>query len=104
MQRQYNIGLNSHPGTISYNVDKRSYHRLKSKNVENAWSGQETLEKPRPPRRVVLPKGIDFGVSPKMRKSSNVHLKSARKSRQLVNFLPPQYSPGYTKDVSHLVV
>lgn len=102
MQRQYNIGLNSHPGTISYAVDKRSYQRLKNKAAENTWGGGVTGQKPRPPRRVVLPKGE--GVSPKLRKSSNVHLKTGRKSRQLVNFMPPQYSPGYTKDVSHLVV
>lgn len=103
MQRQYNIGLNSHPGTISYAVDKRSYQRLKSKDAENAWNEPGAGDKLRPPRRTILPRGNEL-VSPKMRKSSNVHLKTVRKSRQLVNFLPPQYSPGYTKDVSHLVV
>ncbi|XP_017847480.1 glutamate [NMDA] receptor subunit 1 [Drosophila busckii] len=84
MQRQYNVGLMaSHtPGTISLAVDKRRFPRLGQRlGPERAWPGDaaEVLRIRKPHELMVKP-------------------------RPAQNALPPRYSPGYTSDVSHLVV
>ncbi|XP_055680763.1 glutamate [NMDA] receptor subunit 1 [Lutzomyia longipalpis] len=75
MQRQYNIGLNSTPGTISLAVDKhpRFPPRLGPRGPERAWPGDSDLIR----NRRLEEKGYKG---------------------------PPKYSPAYTSDVSHLVV
>ncbi|KAM7364715.1 glutamate ionotropic receptor NMDA type subunit 1 isoform 3-T3 [Cochliomyia hominivorax] len=97
MQRQYNVGLNANPGTISYSVDKRRYHRLGSRGPENAWIGDhnDMLRN----RRYLDPS--------KPKHSPKVHaplLGRIKQPQQPGNLMPPKYSPGYTSDVSHLVV
>lgn len=75
MQRQYNIGLSSNPGTISLAVDKSRFGALGGARLG-----------PRPPERA-WPDGNDF-----MRNRTNFKAP------------PPRYPPAYTSDVSHLVV
>ncbi|KAL9872985.1 glutamate ionotropic receptor NMDA type subunit 1 isoform 1-T4 [Glossina fuscipes fuscipes] len=97
MQRQYNIGLNSHTGTISYAVDKRRYHRLGGhRGPENAWTGDMDALR----SRRCLEETTKLKHSPKI----HAPLPLLNKNRQPINLLPPRYSPGYTSDVSHLVV
>ncbi|XP_062121525.1 glutamate [NMDA] receptor subunit 1 [Drosophila sulfurigaster albostrigata] len=95
MQRQYNVGLMaSHaPGTISLAVDKRRYPRLGQRlGPERAWPGDaaDVLRIRRPyelAKSGLAPPQLGLG-----------------KTRPQQNQLPPRYSPGYTSDVSHLVV
>lgn len=91
MQRQYNVGLMaSHaPGTISLAVDKRRYPRLGQRlGPERAWPG-DAADVLRIRRPYDLTKSGQLGLG---------------KTRPQQNPLPPRYSPGYTSDVSHLVV
>ena len=76
MQRQYNIGLNSNPGTISLAVDKSRFSGL----------GGRLGGGPRLPERA-WPESNEF-------------------PRNRTNFKapPPRYPPAYTPDVSHLIV
>lgn len=97
MQRQYNVGLNANPGTISYSVDKRRYHRMGPRGPEKAWIGDnnDILRN----RRYLDPS--------KPKHSPKVHGPMlGRMKHQPVNMMAaaPKYSPGYTSDVSHLVV
>ncbi|XP_058984553.1 glutamate [NMDA] receptor subunit 1 [Musca domestica] len=96
MQRQYNVGLNSNPGTISYTVDKRRYHRLGggSRVPEKAWLGDNDMLRNR--------RYLDPTFKPKH--SPKVHGPMLGKIKHSGNLMPPKYSPGYTSDVSHLVV
>lgn len=75
MQRQYNIGLNSTPGTISFAVDKHRYPRLGPRGPERAWPGDTDIIR----NRKIEDK--NFTKKP-----------------------PPRYSPAFTTDVSHLIV
>ncbi|TDG47571.1 hypothetical protein AWZ03_006010 [Drosophila navojoa] len=91
MQRQYNVGLMaSHaPGTISLAVDKRRYPRLGQRlGPERAWPG-DAADVLRIRRPYDLTKSGQLGLG---------------RTRPQQNPLPPRYSPGYTSDVSHLVV
>lgn len=95
MQRQYNVGLMARqpPGTISLAVDKRRYPRLGQRlGPERAWPGDaaDVLRTRRPydlTKSGLVPPALGLG-----------------KTRPQQNPLPPRYSPGYTSDVSHLVV
>lgn len=78
MQRQYNVGLNSTPGTISLAVDKNRYSRLGAHGPERAWPGEADALRNR--RFEPETKGIN------------------RKP------IPARYTSAYTTDVSHLVV
>lgn len=80
MQRQYNVGLNSNPGTISLAVDKHRYPRIGPRGPERAWPGEtDILRNRRGPENDQSSKG--FRKPP-----------------------PPRYTSAYTTDVSHLVV
>lgn len=95
MQRQYNVGLNANPGTISYTVDKRRYHRLGAhRGPENAWIGDNDMLRNR--------RYLDPSLKPKH--SPKVHAPLLGRLKTPGNLMPPKYSPGYTSDVSHLVV
>uniref|UniRef100_Q296F7 Glutamate [NMDA] receptor subunit 1 n=1 Tax=Drosophila pseudoobscura pseudoobscura TaxID=46245 RepID=NMDA1_DROPS len=100
MQRQYNVGLNSThpPGTISLAVDKRRYPRLGQRlGPERAWPGDAAdVLRTRRPYELGKP-----GQSPKVMVATPAMLGRTRPQQ---NILPPRYSPGYTSDVSHLVV
>ncbi|XP_017044133.1 glutamate [NMDA] receptor subunit 1 isoform X1 [Drosophila ficusphila] len=104
MQRQYNVGLNSHaPGTISLAVDKRRYPRLGQRlGPERAWPGDAAdVLRIRRPYELGKP-----GQSPKVMAASQpgMPMPMLGKTRPQQSVLPPRYSPGYTSDVSHLVV
>uniref|UniRef100_A0A336KU67 Glutamate [NMDA] receptor subunit 1 n=1 Tax=Culicoides sonorensis TaxID=179676 RepID=A0A336KU67_CULSO len=76
MQRQYNVGLNSVPKTISSVVDRNRYPRLgpiPRTGPERAWPGGTEIAK-------------------------------NRKNEESLKGGPPKYLPAYTTDVSHLVV
>lgn len=77
MQRQYNVGLNSVPKTISSVVDRnRLGPRLgpiPRTGPERAWPGGTEIAK-------------------------------NRKNEESLKGGPPKYLPAYTTDVSHLVV
>lgn len=77
MQRQYNVGLNATPGTISLAVDKHRYPRLGPRGPERAWPGDTDIVR--------------------NRKLNDPDNRTIKKS-------PPKYSPAYTTDVSHLIV
>lgn len=84
MQRQYNVGLNSNPGTISLAVDKNRFPRLGPRGPERGWPGDSNLVRNR--------RALD-------------ELKAGPKGKSLTSLPPPpRYSPAYTSDVSHLVV
>lgn len=77
MQRQYNVGLNTNPGSISLAVDKYRYPRIVGggyRGPERAWPGDSEV-----------------------RNRSNDNRGGFKKP-------PPKYSPAYTADVSHLIV
>lgn len=78
MQRQYNVGLNSNPGTISLAVDKHRYPRIGPRGPERAWPGETDILR--------------------NRRADNDNNKGFRKPP------PPRYTSAYTTDVSHLVV
>ncbi|KAH8265317.1 hypothetical protein KR038_003926 [Drosophila bunnanda] len=104
MQRQYNVGLNSHPpGTISLAVDKRRYPRLGQRlGPERAWPGDAAdVLRIRRPYELGKP-----GQSPKVMAAGQpaMPMPMLGKTRPQQSVLPPRYSPGYTSDVSHLVV
>lgn len=76
MQRQYNVGINSVPKTISSVVDRNRYPRLgpiPRSGPERAWPGGTEIAK-------------------------------NRKNEEGLKGGPPKYLPAYTTDVSHLVV
>lgn len=77
MQRQYNVGLNSTPGTISLAVDKNRYSRLGPRGPERAWPGEPDALRNR-----------RFELDHKGYKKP----------------MPPRYTSAFTSDVSHLVV
>lgn len=77
MQRQYNVGLNAMPGTISFAVDKNRYPRLGPRGPERAWPGETDIVRNR-----------------KLNDDNRTTLKKP----------PPKYPPAYTTDVSHLIV
>ncbi|KAH8291817.1 hypothetical protein KR054_000986 [Drosophila jambulina] len=105
MQRQYNVGLNSThpPGTISLAVDKRRYPRLGQRlGPERAWPGDAAdVLRIRRPYELGKP-----GQSPKVMAAGQpaMPMPMLGKTRPQQGVLPPRYSPGYTSDVSHLVV
>ncbi|XP_017023477.1 glutamate [NMDA] receptor subunit 1 [Drosophila kikkawai] len=105
MQRQYNVGLNSThpPGTISLAVDKRRYPRLGQRlGPERAWPGDAAdVLRIRRPYELGKP-----GQSPKVMAAGQpaMPMPMLGKTRPQQSVLPPRYSPGYTSDVSHLVV
>lgn len=77
MQRQYNVGINSVPKTISSVVDRNRYPRLgpiPRTGPERAWPGGNEFQKNRKNEDGLKVSG------------------------------PPKYLPAYTTDVSHLVV
>lgn len=77
MQRQYNIGLNSNPGTISLAVDNHRYSRIGPRGPERAWPGE----------------------------TDNIRNRRAEtEKRNYREAPPPRYTSAYTTDVSHLVV
>lgn len=78
MQRQYNVGLNAHTGTISLAVDKNRYPRLGPRGPERAWPGDSDI----------------------LRNRKIIDEKSLKKNQQTI----PKYTSAYTTDVSHLVV
>lgn len=77
MQRQYNVGLNSTPGTISLAVDKNRYSRLGPRGPERAWPGE---------------------IDPLRNRRFEPEQKGFKKP------LPLRYTSAFTPDVSHLVV
>ncbi|KAH8278958.1 hypothetical protein KR018_011777 [Drosophila ironensis] len=107
MQRQYNVGLHAThvPGTISLAVDKRRYPRLGQRlGPERAWPGDAAdVLRIRRPYELGKP-----GQSPKVMAANQpampMPIAMLGKTRPQQNMLPPRYSPGYTSDVSHLVV
>lgn len=94
MQRQYNVGLNANPGTISLAVDKRRYPRMGPRAPEQAWKTDADILR----NRRYLVEATKGGHTPV------VHMPILGKMRPPTNMLPPRYSPAYTSDVSHLVV
>ncbi|XP_014091080.1 glutamate [NMDA] receptor subunit 1 [Bactrocera oleae] len=94
MQRQYNVGLNATPGTISFAVDKRRYPRMGPRAPEQAWKSDADFLR----NRRYLDDATKGGHSPA------VHMPILGKMRPPTNMLPPRYSPAYTSNVSHLVV
>lgn len=86
MQRQYNVGLNANPGTISLAVDKTRYPRLGARGPERAWPGDSDIVR--------------------NRRAYEDSSKNAFGWKQSISNLlpPPRYSPAYTSNVSHLVV
>ncbi|XP_002064686.2 glutamate [NMDA] receptor subunit 1 isoform X1 [Drosophila willistoni] len=102
MQRQYNVGLNSRaPGTISLAVDKKRYPRLSQRmGPERAWPGDAAeVLRMRRPYEIGKP-----GQSPKVIGGPPHPMLGKTRPQAQQNLLPPRYSPGYTSDVSHLVV
>lgn len=78
MQRQYNVGLSTNPGTISLAVDNNRYPRmLPPRGPERGWPGDTNMLR-------------------------NRRLDGDNKCFKKLP--PPGYSSAYTTDVSHLVV
>lgn len=80
MQRQYNIGLNIDPGTISLAVDNNTNRLAKLRGPERVW-----------------PKGSDITIT-------EANRYGCENNKCLNKGPPPKYSPAFTSDVSHLVV